>query len=156
MKAAANRPILRNVKVAEILRVKGTNVLTTLPGATVRAAMSSMANGGVGALAVVREDGELVGLISERDVVVALARTGDEAFNELVSAVMAHRLITCGPDDRLTDLMAVMTNQRVRHVPVVERGRLAGIISIGDLVKARLNELEFESQILRDAYLRVR
>ena len=73
-----------------------------------------------------------------------------------VADVMSHRPITCGPRDRLADLMAVMTEHRVRHLPVVEDGQLIGLVSIGDLVKARLGELEFESNVLRDAYLRVR
>jgi CBS domain-containing protein len=95
-------------------------------------------------------------MVSERDIVLALAASSERALADSVADVMSKRLITCGPDDRLADLMATMTEHRVRHLPVVDQGRLVGLVSIGDLVKARLGELEFESNVLRDAYLRVR
>ena len=144
------------MKVTEILRSKGADVITIWPGASLRSAVERMAKHNVGALVVVDDDGKVVGMVSERDVVLALARSAERALAEAVADVMSRRLITCGPDDRLADLMAVMTEHRVRHLPVIQEGRLLGLVSIGDLVKARLGELQFESNVLRDAYLRVR
>jgi CBS domain-containing protein len=115
-----------------------------------------MAKRNVGALVVVDDGGNIRGMLSERDIVLALAESANRALAGSVAEVMSPRLITCRPDDRLADLMAVMTENRVRHLPVLEDGRLLGLVSIGDLVKARLGELEFESSVLRDAYLRVR
>lgn len=144
------------MKVTEILRNKGADVITIWPGASLRSAVERMTKRNVGALVVVNDDGKVVGMLAERDVVHALADSAERALNESVADVMSHRPITCGPRDRLADLMAVMTEHRVRHLPVVEDGHLLGLVSIGDLVKARLGELEFESNVLRDAYLRVR
>ena len=144
------------MKVTEILRNKGADVITIWPGASLRSAVERMTKRNVGALVVVDDDGKVVGMLAEREVVRALADSAERALNESVSDVMSRRPITCGPEDRLADLMAMMTEHRVRHLPVVEQGRLLGLVSIGDLVKARLGELEFESNVLRDAYLRVR
>ncbi len=144
------------MKVTEILRSKGADVVTIWPGASLRSAVALMAKRNVGALVVVDDAGKIVGMVSEREVVLALAASAERALADSVADVMSRRLITCRPDDRLADLMAVMTEHRVRHLPVVEQGRLIGLVSIGDLVKARLGELEFESNVLRDAYLRVR
>jgi len=144
------------MKVTEILRSKGADVITIWPGASLRSAVDLMAKRNVGALVVVNDDGKIVGMVSERDIVLALAASSERALADSIADVMSKRLITCGPDDRLADLMATMTEHRVRHLPVVDQGRLVGLISIGDLVKARLGELEFESNVLRDAYLRVR
>ena len=144
------------MKVTEILRSKGADVITIWPGASLNSAVERMAKRNVGALVVVDENGNILGMLSERDIVLALAVSANRALAGSVADVMSPRLITCRPDDRLADLMAVMTENRVRHLPVVEDGRLLGLVSIGDLVKARLGELEFESSVLRDAYLRVR
>ena len=144
------------MKVTEILRNKGADVVTIWPGASLRSAVERMTKRNVGALVVVNDDGKVVGMLAEREVVHALADSAERALNESVADVMSHRPITCGPHDRLADLMAAMTEHRVRHLPVVEDGHLLGLVSIGDLVKARLGELEFESNVLRDAYLRVR
>jgi CBS domain-containing protein len=144
------------MKVTEILRNKGADVITIWPGASLRSAVERMTKRNVGALVVVDDDGKVVGMLAEREVVRALADSAERALNESVSDVMSRRPVTCRPEDRLADLMAVMTEHRVRHLPVVEGGHLLGLVSIGDLVKARLGELEFESNVLRDAYLRVR
>ena len=144
------------MKVTEILRNKGTDVITIWPGASLRSAVERMTKRNVGALVVVDDEGKVVGMLAEREVVRALADSAERALNESVADVMSRRPITCGPDDRLADLMAIMTEHRVRHLPVVADGHLIGLVSIGDLVKARLGELEFESNVLRDAYLRVR
>ena len=144
------------MRVTEILHSKGADVVTIWPGSSLLSAVDRMAKRKVGALVVVDDDGNVLGVVSERDVVLALSASPAQALTAEVAAVMSPRLVTCGPEDRLTELMAVMTEHRVRHLPVLAEGRLVGLISIGDLVKARLAELEFESNVLRDAYLRVR
>ncbi|MGH9132567.1 MAG: CBS domain-containing protein [Ilumatobacteraceae bacterium] len=144
------------MKVSEILFVKGSSVHTVSPGASLRSAVERMATVGVGSLVVVDADGAIAGMVSERDVIRALAGSGDAVLARAVADVMTHDVITCSNADRLGDLMHIMTKHRVRHLPVVERDRLVGLVSIGDLVKARLEELEVESHVMRDAYLRVR
>ena len=144
------------MKVTEILRSKGADVVTIWPGESLRSAVERMAKRSVGALVVIDDEGKVVGMLAEREVILALAVSAERALTDSVADVMSRRIITCGPDDRLADLMAVMTEHRVRHLPVVDQGRLVGLVSIGDLVKARLGELQFESNVLRDAYLRVR
>ena len=144
------------MKVTEILHRKGADVITIWPGASLQSAVERMASRNIGALVVVDDEGKIVGMVSERDVVLALAASAEKAPAQSVTDVMSRRLLTCGPDDSLAELMAVMTEHRVRHLPVVDHGQLLGLVSIGDLVKARLGELEFESNVLRDAYLRVR
>jgi CBS domain-containing protein len=144
------------MKVTEILKVKGTAVHTVAPNTAMRTAVDRMVAAHIGALVVVETDGALSGVLSERDVVHALARVGHDVLALPVSEVMSRQVITCTTEDRLADLMETMTKRRVRHLPVVEEGRLVGLVSIGDLVNARLHELEIESNVMRDAYLRVR
>ena len=144
------------MKVTEILHRKGADVITIWPGASLQSAVERMASRNIGALVVVDDAGKIVGMVSERDVVLALAASAEKAPAQSVTDVMSRRLLTCSPDDSLAELMAVMTEHRVRHLPVVDHGQLLGLVSIGDLVKARLGELEFESHVLRDAFLRVR
>ena len=144
------------MKVTEILHRKGADVITIWPGASLQSAVERMASRNIGALVVVDDAGKIVGMVSERDVVLAMAASAEKAPAQSVTDVMSRRLLTCGPDDSLAELMAVMTEHRVRHLAVVDHGQLLGLVSIGDLVKARLGELEFESHVLRDAYLRVR
>ena len=144
------------MKVTEILHRKGADVITIWPGASLQSAVERMASRNIGALVVVDDAGKIVGMVSERDVVLAMAASAEKAPVQSVTDVMSRRLLTCSPDDSLAELMAVMTEHRVRHLPVVDTGQLLGLVSIGDLVKARLGELEFESHVLRDAYLRVR
>ena len=131
-------------------------MITIWPGASLQSAVERMASRNIGALVVVDDAGKIVGMVSERDVVLAMAASAEKAPVQSVTDVMSRRLLTCSPDDSLAELMAVMTEHRVRHLPVVDHGQLLGLVSIGDLVKARLGELEFESHVLRDAYLRVR
>ncbi len=141
------------MKVASILKAKGTSVETAFPGTTIGEAARLLRDKNIGAL-VVSEDGSTVlGLISERDIVHGLAVYGARVSDLRVSDLMARRVVTCVPDESDTRVMAQMTHYRVRHVPVVESGKLNGIISIGDVVKHRLDELETEANILRDAFL---
>lgn len=135
--------------VQEILRYKGTHVVTTTPNITLREAAKLLAERQVGAVPVL--DGALVvGVFSEPDLVAAVAEHGAGALALPVSAVMSREVTACRPDSSLKDVMAVMTTQRVRHLPVLENGLLAGIVSIGDIVKHRLREVETEAGVLRD------
>jgi CBS domain-containing protein len=135
--------------VNTILRNKGRSVAMIHSGATIERAVSLLRTRGIGAL-VVSDDGERVdGIISERDIVEALAQHGAELLTLPVDEVMTRPVLTCSPDDSVADLMAEMTNRRIRHFPVMRNGRLCGIVSIGDLVKSRLDEIEFEADSMR-------
>jgi CBS domain-containing protein len=137
------------MNVHTILRNKGKSVVTIHPDATVERAVAVLRLRGIGAL-VVSDDGSSVdGILSERDVVFALARYGTELMDLTVADIMTRSVVTCAPDDSVAELMAEMTNRRIRHFPVVRNGRLCGIVSIGDLVKSRLDEIEYEASSLR-------
>ncbi len=140
------------MKIHDVIHAKSTQAVVTIsPDATVRELVALLAEHNVGAL-VVSEDGERVsGIVSERDVVRRLH--ADEAvLDTAVRQIMTADVRTCGGNDGLTDLMQTMTEHRIRHVPVVADGKLTGIISIGDVVKNRIGELEFERDQL-DSYV---
>ena len=140
------------MKINDVIKAKPSHEVVTIgPDATVRELIALLAEHNVGAL-VVSEDGERVtGIVSERDVVRRLH--ADAAVLESpVSSIMTSDVRTCSGDDGVTDLMQTMTEHRIRHVPVVADGRLTGIISIGDVVKSRIGELEFERDQL-DSYV---
>ena len=137
------------MNVETILRAKGSEVATIRPDETVGAAVKALISRNIGAL-VVTEDGERVGgIISERDIVHALTNHGANLLSLKIAEVMTRRVITCEPSDTIEKLMAEMTNRRIRHFPVVQDGRLCGIVSIGDVVKNRLDEVEYEARSLR-------
>ena len=137
------------MNVHTILRTKGKSVVTIHPDATVERAVAVLRLSGIGAL-VVSDDGEnVVGILSERDIVEALGRLGGELLAVSVAEVMTTPVVTCEPEDSVAELMAEMTNRRIRHFPVLDDGRLTGIVSIGDLVKNRLDEIEFEAHSMR-------
>jgi len=136
------------MRISGLLRDKGDFVATVLPGTTVREVLAGLAEHGVGAL-VVTADGERIdGIVSERDVARALHHHGTPVLDEPVTAVMTAEVATCAPDAEVDSLMAIMTERRIRHVPVVVDERLVGIVSIGDVVKHRLHELEHENSAL--------
>ena len=136
--------------IRQLLRRKGADVATVDPGASVRDALALLAARRIGAL-VVSTDGRTVqGIVSERDVARGLHERGAALLADPVSAVMTAEVHSCGPDSSVHDLARLMTDRRVRHVPVVEDGALVGIVSIGDVVKARLDELEAERAQLVD------
>ena len=138
------------MKVRDILGHKGGRVVTIRPDASVSTAVHRLVLERIGAL-VVSEDGRRVaGIISERDIVRAVSAHGAEALAHLVSRHMTAKVETAREGDSLHELMEQMTNGKFRHVPVVEEGRLAGIISIGDVVKHRLAEMEAEARAMRD------
>ncbi len=127
--------------IADILRRKGSSVVTTGPEATVSELVASLAEHKIGALVVV-QDGQTVGIVSERDVVRALHRLGGQVLEQPVSQLMTSEVVSCGPDDPVDDIGAAMTERRIRHMPVLADGELAGIVTIGDVVAARIHDLE--------------
>ena len=141
------------MKVENILQSKGRAVETIAPGATMAQAIHRLTSAGIGAL-VVSEDGETVlGIISERDIVWALSRRGTEILELHVTDCMTRGGPVCASDDMIQDTMTKMTRSRQRHLPVLRDGKLCGLISLGDVVKNRLDELELEANVLRDAYI---
>ncbi|HVH23792.1 MAG TPA: CBS domain-containing protein [Pseudonocardia sp.] len=137
------------MRIADILRSKGSSVATVSPTATLADLIGELARHNVGALPVVDEAGRLVGIVSERDVVRQLHAHGPDVFNAAIAEFMTSGVTTCSPSDKVTDLARVMTAGRFRHLPVVIDGELAGIVSIGDLVKARIDQLESEREQLQ-------
>lgn len=130
------------MKISDILRRKGTDVVTAPPDATVRELIAALAEHGIGALVVV--DGDTVaGIVSERDVVRQLHQRGDTLLETEVAAIMTADVVTCTPDEDVDAIAATMTERRIRHMPVVEgKSGLAGLVSIGDVVKSRIQQLE--------------
>ena len=137
------------MNVETILRNKGNWVATIRPDATVADAVDMLNKERIGAI-VVSDDGAGVdGILSERDIVIALGGNSADLLSRPVGDIMTRTVITCDPGDSVGELMAEMTNRRIRHFPVVADGRLIGIVSIGDLVKNRLDEIEFEASSMR-------
>ena len=137
------------MNVQSILAAKGSAVATIEPGATLATATASLRDHGVGALVVSSDGSSIRGILSERDVVRALAAHGGTTLGRTVETAMSKDVITCRPDDSIEELMALMTSRRIRHLPVVDdAGALRGIVSIGDVVKLRLDELEHQNQQL--------
>jgi CBS domain-containing protein len=136
--------------VKSILSAKGRDVATIAPTATVAEATKMLAERKIGALVVTGAGGRIVGIISERDIVRALARVGAESLALPLTDVMTRKVVTCAPGDSVAVLMERMTAGKFRHLPVMDEGELVGIISIGDVVKYRLTELQFEQDAMRD------
>ena len=137
--------------IESILRRKGANVATIAPEASIRRAADWLRAKNIGALVVTSENAVL-GLISEREIVHAFSRYGELAGSMLVKEIMQYGVTTVSPDESVNRVMNLMTHHRVRHVPVLRDGKLVGIVSIGDVVKHRLQDLELETNVLRDAY----
>ena len=140
------------MSVESILRKKGTDVATVAPDVSVKRAADWLRLKNIGALVVTRDDA-ILGLVSEREIVHALSRYGESAVSMPVSEIMRHGVISVSPNETISHVMNLMTRRRVRHMPVVDNGRLAGIISIGDVVHHRLDDLELETHVLRDAHI---
>jgi CBS domain-containing protein len=141
--------------IETILRRKGTSVTTIAPDASVKRAADWLRAKNIGALVVTSEN-EILGLISEREIVHALSRFGEAAGSMLVKEIMQYGVSTVSPDETVNHVMNLMTHHRVRHMLVLRGGKLAGIVSIGDIVKYRLEDLELETNVLRDVYNAVR
>jgi CBS domain-containing protein len=136
--------------VKAILSAKGTEVLTIEPTTNVAAAAKLLAERKIGALVVTGPDQRVVGIVSERDIVQELAAHGPAALDLALTEVMTRKVTTCSASDTISSVMERMTAGKFRHLPVLEQGRLAGIVSIGDVVKHRLQEMEREQSALRD------
>jgi CBS domain-containing protein len=139
------------MRIADVLRNKGAGVLTVSPEMTVAELLTGLATRNVGAMVVVGPDGP-IGIVSERDVVRNLHAHGAELLEHAVADIMSTDVITCTPADSVDGVSGLMTNNRVRHVPVMDDGHLTGIVSIGDVVKTRMEELEAQQEQL-EAYI---
>ena len=141
------------MNVEGILRAKGAAVVTIRPDATIGDLVHGLREERIGAM-VVSEDGtSVLGIISERDVVRGLADRGPRIIEATVAELMTRDVVSCTPRDTVKQVMAQMTKRRIRHIPVLADGALSGIVSIGDVVKNRLEEIETETNILREAYI---
>ena len=138
--------------IQNILERKGSKVFTIQPTATVKEAVNQMRERGVAALVVVSR-GAIMGIVSERDIVNALSRFEEHALSMSVKDILTLAIVTVAPHDSIKRAMSLMTRHRVRQLPVINDGRLAGIVSVGDVVKQRLDDLETESNVLRDVYI---
>ncbi len=136
--------------VEAILKAKGRDVATLAPDDSVATAIGLLAKRKIGAVVVVDGSGRTQGIVSERDIVGALAAHAERTGALRLADIMTREVVACRGDDTIEHVMALMTNRRVRHLPVIEGGDLVGIISIGDVVKNRLAETEMEAQVLRD------
>ena len=142
------------MNVEGILRAKGAGVVSIRPDATVGELISGLRREGIGAMVVSGDLRSVDGIVSERDVVHGLAAHGPAILGLPVREIMTRNVVTCAPTDTVKQLMETMTRRRIRHLPVVSaEGKLSGIISIGDVVKNRLEEMETETNVLREAYL---
>ena len=141
------------MKVREILNTKRAGVTVVRPRETIDALAHRLKLEGIGS-AVISSDGDTVeGIISERDIVRGLADHRNNLLAMPVSDLMTRSVTTCAPDDNIKDIMRTMTQRRIRHLPVLEKGKLVGIISIGDVVKNRLEDMELEANVLRDSLI---
>lgn len=139
--------------VKEILARKGHDIKTVKPGEALQFAAAHMKLEGVGALVVCDADNKLAGVLSERDIVAAIVDFGARALELPASKFMNPRPVTCALDDTIAKAAQAMTQNRVRHMPVMENGQIRGVISIGDIVKERFEEMELERNTLRDLAL---
>ena len=138
------------MNVADILRTKGSGVVATRPDTTILEAVKLLVDSSIGALLVTEEDDTIRGIITERDIMKDSLKRHDRMSRTPVGEVMTKDLIICVPEDSLDCVMGVMTEKRIRHLPIMSEGKLAGIISIGDLVKAKMRSMEFETRMLTD------
>ena len=137
-------------RVSSILKVKGKSVATAGPEDTLEAIAKRLAERRIGAIVIVEEGGQVAGIISERDIIRALSQNGSGALVLPVGEVMTKDVMTCNETSTIDQMMAVMTQGRFRHVPVVQDGALVGIVSIGDVVKHHIAEVEMEVTAMRD------
>jgi len=135
--------------VATILKEKGTEVVTAPAGTTVAEVAGLLNEHRIGAVVITGPDGSIEGIVSERDIVSGVARSGPQALGRPAGEVMTRTVHTCDPADSIYAIMNVMTEHRIRHLPVVVDGTLQGIVSIGDVVKQRIAEVEFEASEMK-------
>jgi CBS domain-containing protein len=138
------------MQVSVLLQTKGTDVVTVRSDATIAEVANTLAERRIGAVVVTDDDRTIAGVLSERDIVRALARPGSGVLHATAASLMTAEVVTCEPDTTLDELMATMTDRRIRHVPVLVDGSLAGLVSIGDVVKHHIATLEQEKQAMHD------
>ena len=138
------------MKVEEILRNKGTSVVTIQSSASIKDAVSVLGERNIGAVVVKGDRGELSGILSERDIVRELCNTGASMLEHKVASHMTPSPYTCGPEATVDELMVEMTEKRVRHMPVMANGQLIGVVSIGDVVKRKIETAEKEAEALKE------
>ena len=138
------------MNVAAILRQKGRAVTTASPSTTLLEVANKLAAKRIGAIVIVGARGEVAGIVSERDIIRALSTSGADCLTRPVAETMTRQVVTCQETDTLDELMAMMTARRFRHLPVVTDGALVGIVSIGDVVKHHVAEVEMEATAMRD------
>jgi len=138
------------MKVAAILKQKGADVISVRPTETIATFAHRLRMAHIGAMVVLGEGGALDGIISERDVVHGLAEHAAHCLEMTVADLMTKRVVTCAPEDNIARIARLMTENRIRHLPVVEGGRVVGMVSVGDVVKNRLEEMSLEANVLRD------
>ena len=138
------------MNVAAILKLKGREVITTAPDMTLLDIANLLGTNRIGCVVVTGIDGKVIGIVSERDIVREIARAGSKVLKEPVASCMTKAVVSCREADTIDKLMAEMTAHRFRHMPVVEKGRLIGLVSIGDVVKMRIAEAEMEAAAMRD------
>ncbi len=143
------------MKIASILAQKGTEVITTGPDVSLADAAKLLSNRRIGAVIVTDPPGQVVGILSERDIVRTLAARREDWMRLKVADAMTRNVITCAPEDSIVGLMALMTERRFRHVPVKNGDRLLGIVTLGDVVKCRVDEVEREAASMRE-YITIR
>lgn len=141
------------MNVDGILKSKGNAVTTVLPDTPVSTVVYILKKERIGALVVSDDDKRMLGIMSERDIINGLAEHGERLLDMRVSELISEHVWTCKLDDQVDELMQKMTYKRIRHLPAVEDGKLCGIVSIGDVVKNRLEEMQQETNVLRDAYI---
>jgi CBS domain-containing protein len=137
------------MNIAQILKAKGRAVATVRPDATLFDIINRLTQKKIGAIVVVGDNGEVVGIVSERDIIRRLAERGEGALKEQVSQSMTSSVISCHETSTIDEIMELMTQGRFRHVPVIEDGALVGIVSIGDIVKNHIAEVEMEVTAMR-------
>ena len=140
------------MKISDVLRTKGSAVITVAPEETIASLLGLLAQHNIGAVVVSSDGATVDGIVSERDVVRQLHTRGTELLEAPVASIMTAKVVACSPDDELSEIGALMTENRIRHLPVVVDGHLAAIISIGDVVKARMDQLASERD-LYEAYI---
>ena len=138
------------MNVATILKQKGGGVFTTTTDKSLLDITKLLAQHGIGCIVIVGDDDKIAGIVSERDLMRAISQSGSEVLKEPVSDFMTKTVVTAGEADTINQLMSEMTTRRFRHMPVVERDRLVGIVSIGDLIKIQIAEVEMEAAATRE------
>jgi CBS domain-containing protein len=138
-----------SMHIAAVIKRKGSRVVSIAPDRTIAEAVSLLTTNGIGAVLVLDSTGDIHGILSERDIVSGLSRHGADALSQRVDALMTRDVLRCSPRDTIAEVMAVMTERRTRHLAVMEDGKLAGLISIGDVVKQRLIDANLEVETLR-------